>query len=161
MLKLKILIAAAVILGCNGQAQAATATGTLTVQATVESACSVNSPTLNFGAYSGAQLDGTATINVTCNLLTAYSVGLDAGTKSGGSVTDRGMSDGATHTLNYSLYNDALRTTNWGNTVPTGAVTGSGLGLVAVPHIVYGRIPASQGVPTGSYTDTVQITVTF
>jgi len=142
-----------------GPSLAATTTGNLTVTATVASTCSVNSPTLAFGTYNPVSVsDSTIDISVTCTNTTPYTVGLDAGTGTGATVTTRKMVNGA-NLLNYALYSDPGRTTNWGNTAGSWkSATGNG---AAQLHTVYGRIPASQFVDPGSYSDTVVITVTY
>lgn len=58
------------------------------------------------------------------------------------------------------FFSNSGRTTNWGNTVGTDTVAGTGSG-VAQTLTVYGQIPASQFVRSGSYTDTVVATVTY
>lgn len=142
-----------------GPVLAATSTGSLTVTATVASTCSVNSPTLAFGTYNPVSAsDSTTDISVTCTNTTPYTVGLDAGSGTGASVTDRKMMNGA-NILNYTLYSDSGRTTNWGNTAGSWmSATGDGSAQL---HTVYGRVPASQFVDPGSYSDTVVITVTY
>jgi spore coat protein U-like protein len=119
----------------------------------------VSAGNLAFGNYTGAQVDATSTITVTCTNSSPYKIGLDAGTGSGATVTSRKMTSGG-NTLNYSMYSDSGRTTNWGNTVGTDTVSGTGTGS-AQNVTVYGRIPASQLSPVGSYSDTVTVTVTF
>jgi spore coat protein U-like protein len=65
------------------------------------------------------------------------------------------------NTLNYSLFSNAGRTTNWGNNIGTDTVAGTGTGALQT-LTVYGRIPASQTTaPVGSYSDTITVTVTF
>jgi spore coat protein U-like protein len=61
-------------------------------------------------------------------------------------------------TLNYSLFRETGRTSNWGNTGTTDTVSGSGL-LQTIT--VYGRIPAGQTPIVGVYTDTVTVTLTY
>jgi len=138
---------------------AATATTSFNVNATVQATCLVNATSLNFGTYSGVQLDGTSTINVTCTNTTPYTVGLDAGTFTGATVTTRRMTGPAAAPLSYALYSDSGRTTNWGNS--TGSwVSGTGNGS-AQGITVYGRIPAAQYATPGSYADTIAVTVTY
>jgi spore coat protein U-like protein len=62
--------------------------------------------------------------------------------------------------LNYGLFTDATRTTNWGETVGTDTVSGTGTGATQIVT-VYGRIPATQNVGIGGYVDTITATVTF
>lgn len=142
-------------------AYAGTATTTFQVTATVASNCGISATTLGFGTYhTDVQLDGTSTVTVTCTSGLAYNVGLDKGIN-GADVTHRAMNSGV-NTLSYSLFSDSSRTVNWGNTVGTDTVSGTGNGS-AQPLTVYGRIPAVQPtyVPAGSYADTITATVSF
>jgi spore coat protein U-like protein len=67
----------------------------------------------------------------------------------------RRMSNGASR-LAYQLYTTAARSAVWGNTADTGvAITGDG---AYRPVVVYGRIPAGQVVPKGTYVDYVLVT---
>lgn len=156
--KLMAIGAASVILGTAAQAQ----TDTFNVTASVGAACSVSASNLGFGAYdplSATDTDATTTMDVTCTLSTTYNVGLDGGIS--GNTSARTMDDaGGTNTLNYALYSDAPRTSNWGNSVGTDTVAGTGTGA-AQTLTVYGRITALQSVPAGSYEDTITVTVTF
>src|SRR5437016_918266 len=72
----------------------ATATTTFTVTASVTDACSIVGNILAFGNYnptSAAVLDNTTTLVVTCTNGTTYNVGLDAGTGSSSTVSNRKM----------------------------------------------------------------------
>ncbi len=143
-------------------AQATTrSTTTFDVTATVGAACNINSANdLNFGSYTGAQIDATTLISVTCTNTTPYDLGLNAGTSAGATVTTRAMTGPTNGLLNYSLFRDAARTLNWGDTVGTDTlhVIGSG---VAQPSTVYGRIPGAQTPAPGSYADTITVILTF
>ncbi|MFA6051999.1 MAG: spore coat U domain-containing protein [Methylobacter sp.] len=163
---LKIGLALAVVLlAVNEQAaQAATTTTTFQVTATVNSACTVSATNLTFGVYdpSAAAHDDTSTVTVTCTKATAYDIGLDAGLAAGATVTTRQMQHATlTDLLNYSLYSDAGRTTNWGNTVSTDTVHVASATGAAENHTVYGRIATGQYVTAGSYADTITVTVTY
>jgi spore coat protein U-like protein len=70
------------------------------------------------------------------------------------------MSDGGTGRLGYDLYTNAGRSTVWGCTT-TNDVDVTSTSSAANVMTVYGRIPAGQDVATGSYSDTVVVTVTF
>lgn len=142
-------------------AHATTQTTTFQVTATVAATCNINSAgNLDFGAYPGAQTDNTSTITVTCTNTTPYDLGLDAGTSTGATVTTRAMTGPASALLNYTLFRDAARTLNWGNTVGTDTLHVIGTG-VAQNSTVYGRIPAAQAPTPGSYSDTITVTLTF
>ena len=70
------------------------------------------------------------------------------------------MSSG-TNTLNYNLYTAASREFVWEDaTTSRATVSGSGTGT-STNHVVYGRIPARQNIRAGSYSDTVNLIVTF
>jgi spore coat protein U-like protein len=133
---------------------------TFNVTADVLPVCSVSASDLNFGAYSRVQLDGTTTVSATCTFAAPYSVGLDQGVAAGSTVTTRKMKGPAGALLNYSLFQNSGRTTNWGNTVGTDTVGSIGTG-VAQTFTVFGRIPAAQAVGPGAYQDTITVTVTF
>ncbi|WIM09052.1 MAG: Sigma-fimbriae tip adhesin [Enhydrobacter sp.] len=137
---------------------AGTATATFQVTATVQATCNISATNLAFGTYAGAQTDATSTVTVTCTNTTAWNVGLNAGT-CGATVTTRCMANGAAQ-LNYALYRDSARTQNWGQTVGTDTLTGTGNGA-AQANTVYGRIPAGQFPAPGAYTDTITATVSF
>ena len=69
------------------------------------------------------------------------------------------MSNGTGGLLNYALYRDTARTQSFGQGTNANNVTLTATGNGTVP--VYGAIPGAQAVAEGSYTDTVQITLTF
>ncbi|MDE1148851.1 MAG: spore coat U domain-containing protein [Azospirillaceae bacterium] len=143
------------------QAQATTASATIAVSATVLSLCTVSASALAFGNYSSnAVLDGSTSVGVTCTNGTTYTVALDNGTTSGATTATRLMAGSGSNTLGYSLYKDTSRATVWGNTVGTNTTAGTGNGSLQTLN-VYGRIPASQYVAPGAYTDTVTVTLTY
>ena len=139
---------------------AATTTGTFSVTATVQAMCQISTNPLAFGTYTGTQIDATSTLSVTCTNTTPYNVGLNAGTATGATVTTRRMTGPGANLLNYALYSNAGRTTNWGNTVGTDTVAGTGNGT-AQSLTVYGRLPAAQFNTPGAYSDTITATVTY
>lgn len=144
-------------------ANAVTATTTFPVNATVVKACIVTANPLNFGSYdptAATNLDGTTTLSVLCTIGTSYTVGLNAGTASGATVTTRKMTNGA-NTLSYALYQDTGRTTNWGNTPATDTPAATTAPIGATSFTVYGRVPSGQNVPIGAYTDTITVTVNY
>jgi len=63
--------------------------------------------------------------------------------------------------MNYAIYSDSNRTTNWGTTAGTAGGTGSGLDTENTVT-VYGKIPKNQyDVGVGAYADTVIATVSY
>jgi spore coat protein U-like protein len=139
---------------------AATATTTFGVTATVQSTCLVSATALAFGTYTGALATSTSTVSVTCTNTTPYNVGLSAGLATGATVTTRQMTGPASALLNYAMFSNSTRTTNWGQTTGTDTVTGTGNGA-AQALTVYGQVTAGQFVAPGAYTDTITATVTY
>ncbi|TFZ08512.1 Csu type fimbrial protein [Ramlibacter humi] len=84
----------------------------------------------------------------------------------GSSVSARKMrhATSATDFLNYGLYRDIGRSAAWGFTPGIDTVSQTlsvpNKGSASTNFPVYGRIPALQDVRAGSYSDSVQITVT-
>lgn len=141
---------------------AATTTTTFAVSATVLTVCGVIATPLIFGNYnpsSSSDLDAVNTATVTCTIGTSYNIGLDAGTGSGATVTTRKMTS-SSNLLNYSLYQDAARTTIWGTTIGTNTISATA-GLLPTVHNIYGRILKEQSVPSGLYSDTITVTITY
>lgn len=161
----KTRIALAVgLLSTGSFALGATSSDTMGVTATVVDSCNVAATALGLGDYdpiAGTDLDTTTTIDVTCSNGTTYDIGLDAGTTAGATVSARQLSHATAGTLNYALYSDSGRSTNWGDTVASDTVAGTGDGT-AQTNTVYGRVPSGQNaVPIGAYTDTINVTVTY
>jgi spore coat protein U-like protein len=71
------------------------------------------------------------------------------------------MSNGGATALNYHLYSNSGRTTNWGASVGTLSDTGAGLATENTVT-VYGKIPKNQYGPSlGSYSDSITATITY
>ncbi len=138
---------------------AATSNGNLSVSATVANACTVDNATLSFGSYTLTEKDASTTLNVQCTTGVAYNILMNSGMGTGATTTSRKMTNGA-NTLNYTLYRDGARTNIWGLSIGVDTIAGVGTGNVQTIDI-FGRIPAGQGVPTGTYNDTVTITVDY
>jgi spore coat protein U-like protein len=165
----RILGAATLLIGVAAApaAQAGQATGTLSVSASVAATCSVNSPSLGFGAYD--KTNGTTastTVTVTCTAASGTaSVALGQGANWDGTNNTRRLKEAASgNYLAYGLYSDSSFTTAWGDgtaaTNNAAAVSNSETGS-AVNTTVYGKIPANQSLFAGSFSDSVSITVTF
>ena len=122
--------------------------------------CTISATNLSFADYTQAQLDGQSAISVSCTHSTPWNVGLNQGTSPGATVTTRKMTGPGATSLSYGLFQDAARTVNWGNTVGTDTVPGTGTGA-SQSLTVYGRIPASQTPVAGGYRDTITATLTF
>lgn len=139
--------------------------------------CTVAATPLSFGAYSplsASNVDSTATVSVTCTGVTIlliitldvdYSITLSTG--GAASYAPRKMAL-ASNNLNYNLYTDNARSIVWGDgtggtSTKTGSMHGTGLLFSSVTddHTVYGRIPGSQNIPAGAYTDLITVTVNY
>jgi spore coat protein U-like protein len=144
-------------------------TMTESVSATVTKSCSASIATnLVFGAYDpivtnkSVALNGAATASVNCTSSVPYVVTAGQGTYPGSGSTDsapvRRMANG-TDRLGYSIYQDSGRTIVLGNTAGTG-LSGTGSGG-AQTITLYGQIPAGLNQPSGTYSDTVILSVTY
>lgn len=161
MKKTPIRLTALALLSCLTNAPSAyadTATSTFNVTANIPTSCSVTSGgDLAFGDYTGTQIDSTTTVSVTCTSGGAYTVGLNDGQHF--SSPNRRMLHGTVDFLNYELYKEDARTNRWGNSGDD-LVSGTGSGS-AQSLTVYGRLPGSQSLIAGAYTDTITVTVTY
>lgn len=145
-------------------ASAATRSTTFTVSLTLQNDCQIAANPLNFGnsGVIAANIDQTTTLAVTCTNGATYNVGLDAGSVSGSTVTNRLLAGTGTPvpTVAYQLYRDAARTLVWGQTVGTDTFSGTGNGA-AQTVTVYGRVAPQTTPAAGAYSSTVTATVTF
>lgn len=120
--------------------------------------CSLSVQGVNFGDYdvfSYTPLESTGNLDVTCDARINYTITLSRGA---GSYASRKMLHG-THGLSYNIYRNAARTRILGDGT-AGTVVINGIGR-AKNYTVYGRIPARQNVYSGSYSDTLVMSVYF
>lgn len=142
-------------------ASAATDTATLSVSVTVQDTCSISGGSMDFGTYMSGQADTVPTIGAIsysgCAVGTTVNIELDGGQAN--SEIPRSMTDGNGNLLEYYIFQDAARTIYWGSGFLSKdvIVDNSGSGIWEV----YGRIIREQTVPSGSYADSVNITLTF
>lgn len=129
---------------------------------------------LAFGSYdilASAPRDSQMSLTVTCeatggaqNVLLTLRV--DQGIN-GSSIANRRMlhTSGSGDALGYGVFRDPQRSSVWGvsdgiDTVGAALAVPS-LGAAAASFILYGRIPAAQNARVGTYSDALQITVTY
>lgn len=159
---LKTIASAWLMIAIQVPALAATATGNFNAQIVIESACVVAATNLlDFGTTGvlSANIDQTTTFEVQCTDTTPYRVGLDAGSGAGATTLIRRMT-GATATIDYQMFSEPTRTTNWGDDDGVDTVAGTGNGA-AQTLTIYGRvIPQSTPLPD-TYVDTVTIEVNY
>ena len=128
-------------------------------------ACSVSTTNINFGTYDVFSItpkDSTGTITVTCGSPPPPHVTITIGSSpnSGGFIPRKLKSVSGTNFLNYNLFTDSSMGSVWGDgtsgtsTVPK--VVTPGRPVIAT---VYGRIPAKQDVSSGTYSETLTVTV--
>ncbi len=144
----------------TGQARAATHTGTLAVSVTVQSVCAVDGGSLDFGSYNGGQssnADATGSINYMGCAAGTLTFALDGGQS--GDETARQLKSASGQSLAYQLYRNSARTQIWGTGTNTMGLQLLVAGSGSIP--VYGRIPGGQAATAGTYTDAVNITLTF
>ena len=160
----------AALLLCMGwaiPAQAAQVTTTLQVSATMVGSCTISATPMNFPAYDGsANVTTTSTITSNCTSGQAYMVHLDAGAHY--SAASRHVADVNTGTnfITYQLY-QGTGATPWGDAGNTGAATNpwaslslTGTGLDQI-NTVGGTLFGGANVPPGSYSDVINVTVTY
>ena len=143
------------------RAEAAQSTFTLNPSITITATCVVTAGSLSFGSMPNvaSTVNASGAFSLTCTPSVHYNIGLDAG-QNGASVTTRRMRVGATALyLDYSLFLDSARSTNWALASPN-VVSGNGSGL-SQTYTVYGALPAQATAGNGAYTDTVQIIVNY
>jgi spore coat protein U-like protein len=147
-------------------AQAASASGPMTVTATVLASCVVGASALAFpaatsAAISAANVDAVGNVTVNCTSGSGYTVLLDAGSGAGGTLASRKMGAGGNQWLAYSIYTTANHSTVWGDgSSGSGTVGGTGTGLNQ-SIFAYGRIFGGQIATAANYADVVNVTVRY
>jgi len=146
---------------------AATVTDNMNVQLIIQASCEFGTVNdLDFGTATTpltANIDADTTLEVVCTNGTTYEVGLNAGTTAGGTIATRKMFNaGTTEDVDYQLFQDAGRTTNWGNDTAGGTDTVSGTGNGATQTLtVYGRVMPQTTPTPATYTDVITVTVEY
>ncbi len=173
----RLVMASTIGLLFSIHAYASTVTGNLNITMSIGSGCQVNNATtlggtntfgtIDFGSHPNLNAvvdantaDTTATtLSMTCSVGTSYNVTLDNGLYAAGSQRKMKHSSAA-DTIDYTLYHDAARSSLWnsgGGSARSGtAAVGSN---TAIDLTVYGRVPPAAAPTTGTYSDTVQMTV--
>lgn len=157
------LLSASTVLGTSDAQAEKTLTAKLAVSATVPPNCRLTVEPLAFGSYdplgenAGRDLDATAAVVLTCTRDSHANVVMDSGRNGAGRV--RSLSY-AGSMLAYEIYRDPARTQVWSTGGDAMRVVSRGLQSPS-ELVVYGRIPAGQEVPAGSYTDVITATVDF
>ena len=136
--------------------------------------CTVSATGVAFGVYDAvlaAPTDSTGNVTVRCTHLgggavkTSYTLALSTGNS--GSYGQRQLRSGPS-VLGYNLFDSATYLQVWGNGTGGSSLVGGTLlvnpGNFAIneaTHPIYGRIPAQQAADSGTYNDTILVTLTF
>lgn len=137
-------------------------------QACTLCSCTSSVSSLSFAAYdplSPTPRDASALVSLDCTGIVALFglVEVKAGTGVSGNQLQRTMVRSG-KVLNYNIYANSLRTQLLGDGLgSTTTLTSSlnGLLFFSTSMPLYGRVPAGQWVPAGTYSDTVVITVQY
>jgi spore coat protein U-like protein len=155
-----ILIASFLALLIAAAGEGATESARMQVTVRVVTNCRIAVSDLAFGAYdpliehAAQNLDGTALVRVVCTRNERASILMEENESSVRSLRS------GDETLSYRLFSDPARTRVWGGRANSVQVRFDGSSN-ARELTVYGRIPAGQVVPAGSYSDAVTATVDF
>lgn len=135
-----------------------TANASFSIAATVSSQCTVSASRMAFPTASVLNnvVSATATIATTCNAKIPVTIALDNGATGTGPAA-RQMKSGTINKITYGIYRDAAGTLPWGNTSGTTASISAGTGTLTA----YGRVPAQASPPPGSYSDVVNVMVSY
>jgi spore coat protein U-like protein len=151
-------------------AQAGTATASLSVSIVITASCTINAATLAFPATAGTSLvtaavSASSTVSVTCTNGSPYAIGMDNGSNASGS--QRRMISGSNY-LSYNLYVDSAHNFPWSTAASNSSCTTSGdcylgTGIGSAQSInIYGVVPITAvAPPPGTYNDTVTMTITY
>lgn len=130
--------------------------------ATWEDRCAIlGANDLSFGARDNlaTSVSSQTTLSITCPSGTPWQVGLNNGQNFSG--TTRRMRHATTNAwISYGLFQNTARTTAWGNTLGNNTLGGTGTGTTQTLTI-YGQAPAQAVSASGSYQDTVTVTLTY
>jgi spore coat protein U-like protein len=140
---------------------ATTVTTTFPVSATVPASCIINSSSgIVFGNYSSSQIAASGTISVTCSNTIGWTLELNQGSSSGGTISSRLLSYGV-NSLAYNLYRDPSYTTVFGDyTSGSAGWFTNGTGSLQTVT-VYGKINGQQYPTPGIYSDTVTVSLLY
>lgn len=149
---------------------ASSAAVALSITASVAAKCVVSSTSaVAFGSYdpvvtnasTGVDLTGTGTVGIKCTPGNGTSISIASSANNNGN--QRRMAGPGGSYLNYALYQDSAFTTAWGdgsNGANAQTITTSSSANERT-FSVYGLVPKGQDINTGSYTDSVNVTVNF
>jgi spore coat protein U-like protein len=155
--KIVTALAATVAVFGSVSAQAATATATVQVTATILPSCILTVADVTLGTYTASEATdktGNGSIKVTCSRSLPYTVDLDGGVSLNAKA--RTLKNG-TNVLNYGVvYGSANFDAD--NKISMTGVANTG---VETNYTIKVTVPTAQYVPAGTYEDTLTATVTY
>ena len=140
-------------------------TSTVATTTTVSAECNITVSPMTFGVYDpvvvhgASDLDGTATISLTCTKGATASVALGLGLNAFGST--RRMISNIGDYLTYELHQDSSRMFVWNEEITSLLTLGPATSMAPRNLTVYGRVFGGQDVRAGAFTDSVLATVNF
>ncbi|MFZ0890681.1 MAG: spore coat U domain-containing protein [Candidatus Binataceae bacterium] len=144
-----------------------TSSATIFVSATVVSSCRVSTDALAFGDYdpgdtnAHSPLDAIATVTLSCSVPSQPTIRVSPGQnprRAAGAT--RAMSGDAGY-LAYEIFRDRNHADAWtGDRSVTLSLSPASL-TKPLGYQVYGRVPAGQHVPPGTYADVVKVSIDF
>ncbi|MDT8893432.1 spore coat U domain-containing protein [Halomonas sp. I1] len=161
----------------SGPAFAQSVTGTIDVSIELTAACEVNESTstsgvdfgsLDFGSHStlfvdadAEVLNGGTAIEVLCSPGVTPSFQISGGANDGDSGSqNHAMADGSGNFVPYSIFTDAARTSVLDAGTPH-ALSGTADGVTPQTLALYGRAYGQPGLAAGSYSDTLNVELSF
>ncbi|WP_445013917.1 Csu type fimbrial protein [Yersinia rochesterensis] len=178
MKKPLLILGAMVLLQSAPSAESAgTISGTLGATLTIIKGCYLNDSsapggltnlgTISFGSVPDLNVQikqpysstANGTLNLYCSAGTAYSIGIDNGAHVTG--TQRRLAGGSSEFVNYNLYNDDAYSVPW-TTTGAGLLSGTATSIATpIPLTVYAQVPVQATPSVSTYTDTVNVTVSW
>lgn len=145
-------------LDCDNPSGYQSTYASFSLTATVVANCNISADDLNFGSVGliTQDIQATAHLDVECTPGADYSIALGNGNNYAGS--SRRMRSGNGDYVEYGLYQSSGHSIPWGWT--GGSDTLDGVATGQDEQTIYGLVPV-QAATTGSYTDTVLITITY
>jgi spore coat protein U-like protein len=140
-------------------------TTTMAVSMTVPVNCTVSATPLSFPtSVATIAVNATSTISISCPSGLPYNVALNAGTHFNSNrrrMGDAGNVNFIAYTLSKTAGGAVWGDSGFGNTFTAGTpVAGTGSGTTQT-LTVFGQTLATSGIPAGSYTDSIVVTVHF
>lgn len=133
-----------------------------------DAACNVAATGISFGRYdvfSPAPLDATGSVTVSCDDIPPPNVDIAISPGGAGTFLQRRMRHASLpDTLGYNVFTSPSTSVVWGDGTGGSATVAAGRvppRRPPKPVTIYGRIPAGQNVPAGSYSDTLVVTITW